>query len=128
MLNRCRMIPTLALICCLAAHGGFASDWPQFRGVGGNAASDDAQTPVNWSGTENIAWKQNVGTGFSSVAVAAGRIYTMGHSGAKRDGEETVWCFDAATGDEIWSDTYTAPLIDPLPAGIELPLPRGGGR
>ena len=41
-----------------------------------------------------IAWKASVGTGFSSVTVADGRLYTMGN----RSNIDTVYCLDAVTG------------------------------
>ena len=85
-------------------------DWPQWRGANENGIS--AEILPNKPKFDNVVWKKNVGTGFSSVAVADGRIYTMGHRGPKEGGEETVWCFDAITGREIWTHTYPAPLQD----------------
>ena len=51
-------------------------------------------------------WKANVGMGFSSVSVSEGSLYTMGN---KAD-EDTVYCFDASTGKEVWKHTYPEPL------------------
>ena len=39
-----------------------------------------------------MLWKAAVGLGFSSVSVAQGRLYTMGH----QDGKDIVYCLDAA--------------------------------
>ena len=47
-------------------------------------------------------WKASVGAGFSSVAVASGRLYTMGVVA----GQETVWCLDVLTGQEVWKHPY----------------------
>ncbi|HIK90589.1 MAG TPA: alcohol dehydrogenase [Planctomycetes bacterium] len=38
--------------------------------------------------------------------MADGRIYTMGHT----DGQETIWCLQEETGEEIWSHQYPAEL------------------
>ena len=38
-----------------AVTGG--SDWPQWRGPGGRAISDETGLPLVWSDTENLAWK-----------------------------------------------------------------------
>jgi outer membrane protein assembly factor BamB len=47
-----------------------------------------------------------VGTGFSSISVRQGRVYTLGNA-SKQD---TVWCLDALTGKGIWKHSYPAEL------------------
>jgi len=49
-----------------------------------------------------------VGIGFSSFAVADGRVFTTGHA----DGKDTVFCLDAATGKEKWKHSHAADLGD----------------
>lgn len=44
--------------------------------------------------------------GFSSFAVSKGRVYTTGNA----DDSDTIFCFDANTGKEIWKHSYPAPL------------------
>jgi outer membrane protein assembly factor BamB len=44
-------------------------------------------------------WRQRVGPGWSSVAVAGGRLFTQ----EQRGDNEAVVCYDAATGAEVWS-------------------------
>jgi len=62
-----------------------------------------------WPGGQpKLLWKANVGTGFASLAVANGRAYTLGNSGK----EDTVYCFDAASGTEVWKHSY-AQELDP---------------
>ena len=85
------------------------ADWPQWRGSDENGISAE-RLPAKPDFT-TVLWQKKVGTGFSTVAVAEGRVFTLGHSGAKDGGSETVWCFHAETGAEIWQHSYPAPLI-----------------
>lgn len=91
-----------------------ANDWPNWMGPDLNGVSSE----TGWSATWPDAglpeqWAQQIGIGFSSVSVVDGLLYTMGH----RDGQETVWCLDAASGKEVWSHTYPAELNDNLYEG-----------
>lgn len=100
---------TCAVACLLPATGA-AADWPQWRGPGENGIT--VERLPDQPNFETILWRKKVGTGFSSVSVAADRVFTMGHRGPKGGGEETVWCLNVANGDEVWSHSYPAPLID----------------
>ncbi|TFG45501.1 MAG: hypothetical protein E4H40_08215, partial [Candidatus Brocadiia bacterium] len=53
-----------------------------------------------------VLWKTGVGTGFSSMSVVNGRVYTMGNI---KD-TDIVYCLDAKTGKEIWKYSYPSPL------------------
>jgi hypothetical protein len=46
------LVPALSLLA--VCH---ASDWPQFRGPGGNSFSDEKNLPVKWGKDEGLAWK-----------------------------------------------------------------------
>ncbi len=82
-----------------------ADDWPHWRGPHRNGVSDEKGWLDEWpqSGPP-VAWKGSVGTGFSSLAVSQGRLYTMGH----KDDKDTVCCLDAVTGKLIWKHSYAA--------------------
>ena len=91
----------------LSLHG---DDWPRFRGT----KFDGVSTEKNWlgawpGGQPKQLWKKNVGTGFSSMAIAGWRLYTLGHE-SQKDGNESVWCLDAVTGTEVWHFPYAEPL------------------
>src|SRR3989442_9430230 len=84
-----------------------AADWPQWRGPNRDGVSAETGWTASWpaDGPKQL-WKTNVGTGASSVAVAAGRLYTLGNASST----DTVVCLDAATGKEIWKHSYPQPL------------------
>lgn len=84
-------------------------DWFRWRGPDLNGISTETGWNVSWpsAGPQRL-WQANVGIGFSSVAVSQGRVYTLGN----RDDQDTVYCFDAATGHVIWRHTYACKLGD----------------
>ena len=110
---RQKLILFLAMV--LLGGSATANDWPNWRGPGFNGISEE----TDWDSDriENILWKVEVGTGFAGVAVAGGRVYTLGHDGRKSGGEETVYCLDVKSGKKIWSDSYPARLLPKLHEG-----------
>lgn len=96
-----------ATVIALIAAPAFAADWPGWRGPTRDSIS--AETDLNWrwsaEGPKTL-WKASVGTGFSCVAVAGNRAYTLGN----RDEVETVYCLDAETGVEVWKHSYPCQL------------------
>ncbi len=82
-----------------------AEDWPNWRGPGFDGVSLE-KLAKNLPEEPEIRWKAKVGTGFSSVSVARGRVFTMGN----RDETDTVWCLDAESGEVIWKHSYPCKL------------------
>lgn len=66
----------LVFIFSLAAVAlGAEAGWPQFRGPGGAAVAEDAELPLEWSTTKNVAWVTDVpGRGWSSPIVTGERV------------------------------------------------------
>lgn len=90
------------------------STWPHWLGPNYNGISAETDWRADWTDKPpQVLWRGNVGTGYSSIAVADGRLYTMGH----KAGNETVSCLDAETGQEIWKQSYPAQLVNHLNAG-----------
>ncbi len=114
VVNTCMTLT--AIIACLWSNSWSASaaDWPQWRGPNLDGISTEANWSHDWpaSGPE-VAWRAEVGIGYSSFAVVGERVYTLGHT----NGEETVFCFDAGSGDVVWSHSYPAQLVDNLHDG-----------
>jgi outer membrane protein assembly factor BamB len=91
-----------------------AGDWPFWRGPHGDGRSRETGWNPQWpaDGPAKL-WTASVGIGFSSISIADGRAFSMGH----RDGQDTVWCFDSETGDLLWKYTYACKLVDNLHDG-----------
>ena len=84
-------------------------DWPNWRGPDHNGISKETGFKTAFpAGGPKILWKANVGTGFSSFAVAKGKAYTMGNA----DDKDTIYCWDAQTGQEVWKYSYQQRLGD----------------
>jgi outer membrane protein assembly factor BamB len=97
----------LATAVALLAAPLPAADWPCWRGPHHNGVVPTEELRTDWprSGPP-IAWRAQVGTGFSSVVVVAGRAYTLGH----RDGADRVVCLNAGSGEVLWEHGYPAEL------------------
>src|SRR5262245_32473551 len=97
----------LLAICCVSMAAG--GDWPRRRGPNLKGYPEEKGCLDQWPADgPTIAWKAAVGTGYSSVAVSQGRLYTMGH----KDDQDTIYCLDAVTGKQLWAHAYTAELGD----------------
>ena len=74
--------------------------WNQFRGPTGNGHATSSDLPINWSESENIAWKVPVhGRGWSSPVIWGDQIWL---TTATDDGTKMfAMCFDRRTGKTI---------------------------
>src|SRR6516162_4100761 len=81
------------------ANARGSEDWPQWRGPHRDGVSTETGLLAEWpeDGLKEL-WSAKTGQGYSSVAVAKGRVFTMLQDGD----QEAVVCWDAATGDERW--------------------------
>ncbi|HTM53018.1 MAG TPA: PQQ-binding-like beta-propeller repeat protein [Pirellulales bacterium] len=82
-------------------HTASGSQWPQWRGPNRDGISNDTGLLTAWpKGGPTLLWKiGGLGRGFSSLAVAGNRIYTMGD----REDGEFVLAFNLADGKPLWS-------------------------
>jgi len=97
----------------LAHAAGF--DWPNWRGPDHDGVSKEQGWLSTWPAEgPGQLWKASVGTGFSSIAVAGGRAYTMGNE----KNIDTVFCLDVTDGKVLWRHSY--------PAGLDAYLYEGG--
>lgn len=112
MITRCFYLCSV-IVCCVPASLVVADDWPQWMGPQLNGISTERGWSPDWQTPLQAVWSAQIGTGFSSVSVQDGRLYTMGH----KDGKETVWCLNADSGEVVWSYDYRAALNDNLYEG-----------
>jgi outer membrane protein assembly factor BamB len=102
----------------VAAFGALAEElpWPQFRGPEGNGvAAADANPPVAWSETENIAWKTAIPhAGHSSPVVAEGKVWLT--TATEEGTEYFAVAVDAESG-EILCNKKVFTCADPEPLG-----------
>ena len=102
-------MPLLAsvLLIILLAWPAQAEDWPQFRGPTGQGHSTEVGLPLDWSESSNIVWKVPVGGGWSSPAVAGGRVWvtvvveTRNARGDRITASLRAVSLDASTGREL---------------------------
>lgn len=110
-MSRGLLLLVFVVVCCIGtglSGTAKAADWPRWRGPDYNGISKETGWLADWpeSGPE-VLWQASIGTGFSSMTVSDGRLYTMGNI----DDRDIVYCFDAASGGEIWKKSYPCPLF-----------------
>lgn len=98
-----------ALAVLISAQILVAEDWPQWRGPDRNGISREMGWLDKWPDQgPAIAWKANVGLGFSGIVVSKGRAATVGHENET----DTFFCLDAISGKQLWKHSYPAELGD----------------
>ncbi len=81
-----------------------ATTWTAFRGPDRDGVMHGTHVPTDWSATPpQQLWKHAVGPAWSSVIVIGDRLYTQ----EQRGPVESVVCYDAATGQQIWAHEDT---------------------
>ncbi len=86
---------SLATVAALAT----AAEWPQYRGPNQDGRSAETGLLTSWPATgPSVLWRYPLGDGYSGIAAAGGRVFTMFGSGR----DELAVALDAATGDELW--------------------------
>jgi outer membrane protein assembly factor BamB len=90
----------LPLLCFCLGTLAWAADWPQWRGPNRDGISSETGLLEAWpKGGPPLVWKiQGLGEGYSSAAIAGGRLFIQGQHGD----EEYVLAFDAGTGKQLW--------------------------
>ena len=107
---------TVVAIACLATTGrsdrtARGDDWPTFRGPDRTAVATDTDLLEAWpEDGPPLAWETaGAGRGYASLAIAGGRIYTIGDAPSTADDkDEYLTCFDRESGRQVWR-TKTGP-------------------
>ncbi len=85
------------------AQDARTTGWPHWRGPHRDGISREHA----WSPEGVVAWRAEVGLGYSTVSIEGARLFTLGHDPEQE--QEIVVCLDLATGERIWEHRYPEP-------------------
>ena len=108
------LVAVLSAFVGTDACAGEPASWPNWMGPKRDGISRETGWSTTWPEDGlSVRWTQSIGIGFSSVSIADGRLYSMGHV----DGEEIVWCLEIDSAKVIWSYRYPSELNNNLHEG-----------
>ena len=104
----------LCIICLCHPTTVDAADWPRFRGPNCNGICTETGLLKSWpdDGPELLWEMTGLGTGYSSVAIADGKLYTMGDIKTDSETAQYVIAIDLATHEKLWSSRVGPPHKD----------------
>src|SRR5262245_3299042 len=116
MVRRAHYWLTVVLLSCLThlvAGNEPTGNWPQWRGPNRDNISTDTDLLQSWpKGGPPLRWRvEGIGDGIAAVAVAKGRIYTVGYIGE----HEYVTALDERSGVRLWT-TVIGAVVDEHPS------------
>jgi outer membrane protein assembly factor BamB len=86
-------------------------DWPGFRGPERDGRLTGVRLAADWNQhPPRQVWRHRVGPGWSSFAAVGTRLYTQ----EQRGEDEAVVCYDAGSGEELWSHTDVTRFTETL--------------
>jgi len=96
------LISAIALLFLSVPVLAEPEQWSGFRGPNGQGISTVTDVPIQWSATENIAWKTPIpGEGWSSPVIWNDHIFLT--SATERGTECRVIAIDRKSGDILWN-------------------------
>ena len=101
-MQRIRQIGVFAVgtVGGVVAAAASAGDWPHWRGPNYDGISSERNVRVAWDDAgPRVLWEHEIGSAYSSVTCVGNRVYTCG----TREGRQILFCLDAETGKELWS-------------------------
>ena len=96
--------PLVVLFFLMVAPAISAQEWTQWRGPGRDGFVAEKNAPANWPEKLDRVWRVEIGEGYSSPVVSAGRAFV--HS--RRDPQEIVTAINLADGKVLWEQKYEA--------------------
>jgi len=84
----------------------FAADWPQWRGSDRDGVWREKGIVQKFENQQlPVLWRAKIANGYSGPTAAGGRVYVTDRLTSPKE-VERVHCFDAVTGETIWSYAY----------------------
>jgi outer membrane protein assembly factor BamB len=97
------------VLSATSATAAAAEDWPMWRGPAQNGISADRALPLNWSATENVAWKLAMPTVSGSTPIVSGNtVFLSVAEGANEGDPLALWAVDRASGKVRWKQPMGA--------------------
>ena len=91
------------------------TDWPEFHGPGRDSICREEGLLQEWpEGGPKLLWTlEGLGTGYSTVAIADGKLFTMGDRAESDESEKQfVIAYDLKTRQELWASPVGPPHSD----------------
>jgi outer membrane protein assembly factor BamB len=79
-----------------------AQDWTQWRGPNRDGAIPSFTAPQAWPAQLTQRWKVEVGLGYATPIVVGDKVYMF----ARKGENEVMMALDAATGKQLWENSY----------------------
>lgn len=101
-LSRILAVTALLALASSATPARAAEDWPKWLGPRGDNISKE-EVGEKWpaDGPKRV-WAAEVGEGYASPVARAGKVYLF----AMKGNEEALTCFDASSGQVVWSQGH----------------------
>ena len=114
------IISAIVTLFIFSSTNSFSQDWPQWRGINRDSKVTGFKAPAAWPAELKQEWKVTVGFGDATPVLAGNKIYLNTRQGD----QEVILCLDAATGKELWKNTYASMAVTG-PSASQHPGPRG---
>ncbi len=94
------LLTTSLLSTLLISASSFGQDWPSLRGSDGLGSANPSSNLADGGKFKlETRWKKKIGSGYSSVVVANGRVVTMYTDGTN----DLLASLSASTGETVWT-------------------------
>jgi outer membrane protein assembly factor BamB len=111
----------------LLTQSTHAANWPQWRGPHFNGSTEESNLPLQWSKTDNLAWKRDLpGSSAATPIVWNDKVLIS----TTDDADETLlaMCLDRKTGHTIWSSKVATGLKRDSRSNYASPSPVTNGK